>query len=108
MTKCLGITWDSDNVSLKVFWPCWATWEVPWKIQNYVSLGHSDSSRQGWLQAQDTVGSIRTCPVLFTEVMGNEKALLGEGASAGSSFAQKKGTLVVNAGFSVGSPGLQQ
>lgn len=46
--------------------------------------------------------------MLFTEVMGNEKALLGEGASAGSSFAQKKGTLVVNAGFSVGSPGLRQ
>lgn len=46
--------------------------------------------------------------MLFTEVMGNEKAPLGEGASARSSFAQKKGTLVVNAGFSVGSPGLRQ
>lgn len=31
-----------------------------------------------------------------------------EGASAGSSFAQKKGTLSVYAGFSVGSPGLRQ
>lgn len=29
------------------------------RYKNYVSLGHSDSSRQGWLQAQDAVGSIR-------------------------------------------------
>jgi hypothetical protein len=52
MTKGLGTTLI---VSLELFW---ATWEVPWKIQKLCLTGHSDSSHQGWLQAQDAVGSI--------------------------------------------------
>ena len=49
-------------VSLNVFWPCWATWEVPRKILKPCLTGHSDSSRQGWPQAQDAVGSIENMP----------------------------------------------
>lgn len=74
MTKCLGTT-------LMYHLTCFGLAGSPGKIQNLCLTGHSDSSRQGWLQGQDTVGPIGTWPVLFSEVMlGNEKAPLGGGS----------------------------
>lgn len=93
MTKGLG---TALIVLLKVFWLCWATWEVPWKIQKLCLTGHSDSSRQGWLQAWDAVESIRN---MSSVVHGGDGQ--GKGSSwwreplLTSSFAQKKGTLLI-------------